>query len=400
MRRGPEINRVYPLTQDTVQIGRGVKNDIVIIDNEVSREHCRFTRTDTGYDLVDLESSNGTFVNGQRINLHETVLLPADCIVEIGDSITLEYKSHDIDLEMSTQKVALSPELEANTLPAFLVVIAHSQPLPAVYPLDGDTIDVGRGTTNNVIIVEPEISRNHLRLSLSKRGYLIQDLDSTNGTSVNGVMLKGSQLLHDGDVIRIGTTIVIRFTTNPHVFTSKKATDVLKDRANVNEPTRMRSTLPMEMTTALRGMITSPSQMGTGIEPGALIDQIFLAYARSDWETIVAPMVDRLYNLDLPVWVEQYLTPGGDDWRVALEQARSECWLLLLVVTHTSMEVEYIQKIWRHFQNREKAVVLVMVDDLERLPIGGSAAHKLQYDPLHPDNGLRQLVHTIKQLQK
>lgn len=398
MRRGPEPGKIYLLSQETVQIGRGAKNDIVIIDNEVSREHCRFVRRDYGYELFDLGSSNGTFVNGQRIK--ESWALPAECIVEIGDSITLAYRVHPDDVvDLSTNLVDVEEDFrEEKSKASFLVVIAHTQPLPSVYPLDGEIIEVGRGTTNNVIIVEAEISRSHLRLTMSRQGYIIEDLGSTNGTSLNGILLKEAQLLHDGDVIRIGTSIIMRFTNNPQMFMSKKQTALLGENAESKEPTKNKRTLSTAAP-SMQDIPSTPSEVGTGIEPGALIDHVLLTYARSQWETVVAPIVDRLYDADIPVWVEQYLTAGGDDWVLAFEQAKVECWLLMVVVSQDAMEIDYIQKIWRHFQNREKPIMLIMSEEVERLPIGASQAHKIYYDAAMPEASLRQVVQVIKQLR-
>lgn len=397
MRRGPDPGRVYILNQDTVQIGRGAKNDIIIIDNEVSREHCRLVRRDYGYEIFDLESSNGTFINGQRVT--EPWALPPECIVELGDSITLEYKLEPDEADLSTSQLAiLREEREETVPPSFLIVVTSSQPTPAVYPLEAATIEVGRGTTNNIIIVEPEISRNHLRLTFSRQGYMIQDVGSTNGTSLNGLILKEAQLLNDGDVIRIGTTIVIRFTTNPELFLSKKRTTMLGEPDETKEPTRTRRKSPFAKSAPAE--LPATSQVGTGLAPGSLTDHVLLIYNRSEWETTVAPIVDWLYNVELPVWVEQYLTPGGEDWQAALEQARVECWLLIVVVSKDIMEVEYLQRIWRYFHNREKPVILVMCEEIDRLPVGANRAYTIPYDLTHNSReaGLRQLVHTIKQL--
>ena len=67
VRRGPQPNQVYEMNKDVVAVGRDITNDIVINDPEVSRHHCRMTRTPTGCTLEDLGSTNGTFVNGQRL---------------------------------------------------------------------------------------------------------------------------------------------------------------------------------------------------------------------------------------------------------------------------------------------------------------------------------------------
>jgi pSer/pThr/pTyr-binding forkhead associated (FHA) protein len=398
MRRGPEPGKIYPLSEESIQIGRGARNDIVIIDNEVSREHCRLIRREYGYELFDLDSSNGTFVNGQRVK--DSWALPVECIVELGDSITLEYVVEPEDIaDTGVRQFVIDRELkQGDSKPAFLVVVANSQPLPAVYPIEGEIIDIGRGTTNNVIIIEPEISRNHLRLTLQQHGYLIQDLESMNGTSLNGVLLKDAQLLHDGDVIRIGTTITIRYTTNPELFLSKKTTSHLGTREETKERTKNRRTLPA-VTSVLRETPRTPSSVGTGLEPGTLVDHVLLAYSRNEWETIVAPLVDRLYSAEIPVWVEQYLAPGGDDWLLALEQAKVECWLLVVVVSKDAITTDYIQKIWRHFQNREKPVILLVTEEVERLPIGANRAYQIKYYKALPEDSLTQVVEAIQQLR-
>ena len=63
---------------DTASIGRGLDNDVVVEDPRVSRHHARLQRGARGWDLSDLGSTNGTFVNGKRI-LHSP-LTPGDVI--------------------------------------------------------------------------------------------------------------------------------------------------------------------------------------------------------------------------------------------------------------------------------------------------------------------------------
>ena len=67
MRRGPQPGKIFDLDGEIVTVGSGMKNGIVIQDNDVSREHCRLIRVMADYELHDLNSSRGTFVSGQRI---------------------------------------------------------------------------------------------------------------------------------------------------------------------------------------------------------------------------------------------------------------------------------------------------------------------------------------------
>jgi ABC-type multidrug transport system ATPase subunit len=51
-----------------IRIGRGTENDVVIDDLRVSRRHAEIRREGSAYEIVDLDSHNGTFVNGQRVS--------------------------------------------------------------------------------------------------------------------------------------------------------------------------------------------------------------------------------------------------------------------------------------------------------------------------------------------
>jgi pSer/pThr/pTyr-binding forkhead associated (FHA) protein len=70
VRRGPQPNQIYDLNKGIITLGRDITNDIVINDPEVSRHHCRLTQGGGGYTIEDLGSTNGTFINGQRLTGH------------------------------------------------------------------------------------------------------------------------------------------------------------------------------------------------------------------------------------------------------------------------------------------------------------------------------------------
>ena len=82
--------RDVPLDRDVVVIGRSSDCDVVVDDPNVSRRHAEVRRIGDGYSLVDLGSTNGTEVNGQRIQ--ETALMNGDVIGVGTTRITFERR--------------------------------------------------------------------------------------------------------------------------------------------------------------------------------------------------------------------------------------------------------------------------------------------------------------------
>jgi pSer/pThr/pTyr-binding forkhead associated (FHA) protein len=74
--------KVYPLNESVINIGRRLENQLVIDDPRVSRNHAQLRAIKGRFVLFDLNSTGGTFVNGQRTS--QTVLYPGDVISLAG----------------------------------------------------------------------------------------------------------------------------------------------------------------------------------------------------------------------------------------------------------------------------------------------------------------------------
>ncbi len=92
MRSGPTVGRTFPLEFPELTIGRDISNQIPINDAEVSRKHVRLTLKNNGYVIEDLGSTNGTFVNGQRIS--GAVQLKAGDLVAFGENVVLMFEAN------------------------------------------------------------------------------------------------------------------------------------------------------------------------------------------------------------------------------------------------------------------------------------------------------------------
>ncbi len=73
-----------------------------------------------------------------------------------------------------------------------------------VFTLEKEESFIGREMSNEIVINDPEVSRRHARVYLQGANYVIEDLGSTNGTSVNGQRLMGPYMLRPGEMVTFG----------------------------------------------------------------------------------------------------------------------------------------------------------------------------------------------------
>ena len=97
MRSGPEPGQVFPLDQDEVRLGRDLGNDITISDPEVSRHHVRLLKREESVYLEDLGSTNGTFLNGERISNPQQ--LRVGDVITLGDKIVMDFEKVPVEQE-------------------------------------------------------------------------------------------------------------------------------------------------------------------------------------------------------------------------------------------------------------------------------------------------------------
>lgn len=95
MRSGPNPGTVYALDGDQITIGRDSSNEIPVNDAEVSRRHSRLNFQGGKYVLEDMGSTNGTFVNGQRLTGPR--VLKTGEVISLGEQIVFVYEAVDSD---------------------------------------------------------------------------------------------------------------------------------------------------------------------------------------------------------------------------------------------------------------------------------------------------------------
>ena len=92
--RGRDSGQHFELLSASTTLGRESTNQIQLHDTEVSRHHARLDRgTDGSWSLVDLNSSNGSFVNSQRVSKHN--LVSGDRI-QLGSTLMIFSATGDV----------------------------------------------------------------------------------------------------------------------------------------------------------------------------------------------------------------------------------------------------------------------------------------------------------------
>jgi pSer/pThr/pTyr-binding forkhead associated (FHA) protein len=109
------------------------------------------------------------------------------------------------------------------------VLLAHNGPLNGLNWNISDILSIGRGSECDIIINDRQVSRVHAQIRTTKSNQIfLEDLDSKNGTFLNGEIISEPMLLKDGDEIKIA--LIQKF-----IFISSDATLPL-DRSNAVEP--------------------------------------------------------------------------------------------------------------------------------------------------------------------
>jgi pSer/pThr/pTyr-binding forkhead associated (FHA) protein len=250
--------REYAIPAGGLVIGRDASCDVVVPTAEVSRRHAEIAPSNEGYVLKDT-STNGVFVNGERVSVTQT--LGRGDIVRVGNEDFRFYA--DLVVAVTPPDVTPTPaeptaaaeaaraaasirsapaELPADEAPA-APASAHASvpasgagaPTPIIPPrsittppasgrpvlatlevlstgvLKGQRFEVrsplahvGRGAHNDVVLPDESVSDAHAKLQKRETGWYVVDMGSTNGTYVGGRRVETEYKLEGAPDLRFG----------------------------------------------------------------------------------------------------------------------------------------------------------------------------------------------------
>ncbi len=210
---GPE--QEFELGKARVTIGRATTNDIPLSDGRLSRSHARLECAPGTCTLVDLGSSNGSYLNGQRV---ERMLLQPGDMISLGGSrfrYELAPATEMLGMTVIDQEADLDKALDLEVLPFSInetsqsrLVVMTPQRTWEVSLEDIDTLSIGRVDSNQLVLEHFRVSRQHAEVQRKGSLFILRDLGSTNGTWHGDTRIE-HLVLQDGDEFRIGEATLV-----------------------------------------------------------------------------------------------------------------------------------------------------------------------------------------------
>jgi pSer/pThr/pTyr-binding forkhead associated (FHA) protein len=241
--------REYAIAGASLVFGRDATCDVVVPGKDVSRRHAEIVQTPKGYLVVD-SSTNGTFVNEERVE-GQRLLARAD-VIRIGDENFRFYADAAPQAAPNPQPgpAAKAPPVVPPPPPP-PPPAPPPQPSPAPSPggdrlretvpdapgappprrasgavlgnflvragmLKGQrlfvktpVVNIGRAEYNDLVIPDESVSTTHAKLQRREGVWVLVDLDSTNGTFVDGERVAGEAPLAPGATIRLGDVALV-----------------------------------------------------------------------------------------------------------------------------------------------------------------------------------------------
>ena len=194
-----------PLYRSAIGLGRSTANQVILLDPKVSGQHAELTLGRDGWLVSDLGSSNGTFLEGQRLPPGTHVPLPPGQSIRIGEfalSIRLLHPNETPPPSLGDQ-VSIRPKPQ----PGLAVYVRGKV---QKFALNKDTLLLGRRQGSDIRIEDTLVSGRHARLERQEHTYRIVDTGSTNGLTYEGQRVS-QRMLSDGDVLYIGQQIAIQY---------------------------------------------------------------------------------------------------------------------------------------------------------------------------------------------
>jgi len=187
VKKGAEPGSVFNLEQDIVSMGRDSGCDIALKDKSTESKHAIIRRRDGQFLLYNLGTEAGTLVNKNAVETH---FLKNGTTISVGRTEMFFTGIEEVD----------SGPFD----PGGVILISSGPDAGAKFALSEDDVTIGREPgKGGVKVPDATVSKQHAVVRWSCLGHYVQDLGSSNGTTVDGNPVTGATLTN-GDIITMG----------------------------------------------------------------------------------------------------------------------------------------------------------------------------------------------------
>ncbi len=190
------VAHVYKVGTGTFSCGRDPDADIVVNCPGASRNHARFEVRNGGARLIDLGSSNGTYLNGQRLAGQE--------VLKEGDEVRIGSIVLKVKLKAAPAASAGGATQVFKSAPLGVAKLKLPNAPPRLLPLFAGEQFIGRHADCDLVIPRADVSRRHAQVLVTEEELVVTDLESSNGTLVNHRPISGATRLPWGTTLEIG----------------------------------------------------------------------------------------------------------------------------------------------------------------------------------------------------
>lgn len=205
-------------------IGRGADADVIVDNTAISRKHASLELKDGLYILTDLESLNGTFVNGKRIKGYLNI--DQDDVIKLGkfglsiakgpeQETASSYGAHpdtdDKTIIVSARQLADMEKGSESKKPEHQLLLMEGNAAPNKISLTGkSSLKIGKARSCDMILSGAFIADAQFYIVKEEDQYKIIPQRSWANTLLNGSKIKSEHFLRKGDIIKVRST-KIRF---------------------------------------------------------------------------------------------------------------------------------------------------------------------------------------------
>lgn len=197
-----EIGR-YTFDGDEITVGRSEGNDIRINNLSVSRRHAQIRRDGNRYVLIDLDSANGTYVNGARVARTQVF---HDDKIAVGKHI-LRFLAPDISMQKDFSEIEKTIALDKSAWAPTLKVFAPNH-RDARVPVAGELVRIGRGRDNEVRLADWFVDKRQAEIRREGSVYRLRNLSGRHTTYLNDEPVEEA-FLSEGDIVQAGVSRIV-----------------------------------------------------------------------------------------------------------------------------------------------------------------------------------------------